>query len=244
MEELYYLREFLPYSFKNKQEEKYIELLWGAFEVNYKGEKYEFASLALHLLYMSFFSFSVWQIRAARKDDFAKAMVGFDKDVETLLYKAESPFDFFARVKESTIVRFSKLIGCDNQQIGGFARFLKGRHKIAHPSGTVFFNDKDDLDRHLAEVTKELEIVQGCMKLIVQECLRYFLIEYWDENTWQFSDPADQIREMLIHTNYFSQKDIEDCLKFEIAALENEEGYEQIKKLFDVFVKEYIKEST
>jgi hypothetical protein len=71
------LADFLPISFKNQAEGEYMAFLWDAFESNYTNEKFEFASLAFHLLYMSFVSFSIWQIRLVREQDFRNALIGF-----------------------------------------------------------------------------------------------------------------------------------------------------------------------
>ena len=42
---------FLPCSFACANEQKYLDFLWPAFETNCEAERYEFASLAFHLLY-------------------------------------------------------------------------------------------------------------------------------------------------------------------------------------------------
>lgn len=59
MDEAFELGTYLPRSFANASEQAYLDFLWSAFQTNYEGERYEFASLALHLLYMSFVSFSI-----------------------------------------------------------------------------------------------------------------------------------------------------------------------------------------
>ncbi|PLY12827.1 MAG: hypothetical protein C0631_15875 [Sedimenticola sp.] len=69
MDEALRIHDYLPISYANHEEQAYISFLWDAFETNYNTEKYEFANLAFHLLYMSFVCFSVWQIRAARQDE-------------------------------------------------------------------------------------------------------------------------------------------------------------------------------
>ena len=136
MDEALAILDYLPRSYRNKQEEQYVAFLWESFASNYENEKFEFANLAFHLLYMSYICFAVWRIRAARKADFEKAMIGFQNAVENKLCDADSPFKFYEHLKESTIFRFIKLIGCDNEQVGEFSRFVKFRNRIAHPSGT------------------------------------------------------------------------------------------------------------
>lgn len=77
MDEALELGTYLPQSFANANEQAYLDFLWSAFQTNYQAERHEFASLAFHLLYMSFVSFSIWQIRLARPEHFAVAIVGF-----------------------------------------------------------------------------------------------------------------------------------------------------------------------
>jgi hypothetical protein len=242
MEEALRIHEFLPVSYANKSEEDYIKFLWEAFESNYNHEKYEFANIAFHLLYMSFACFSVWQIRVARKDDFNKAMVGFQNDIENKLANADTPFKFFEHLKEATIFRFIKLIGCTNEQIGEFSKFIKQRNRIAHPSGTVFFNNKEKINEHIIQIISEIENIQSNMICINQDCLREFLVENWNPEDWEYSIPEDQISYALIHANYFSQKDIEACIAFDIDSLNAHKNFIQLKELFDVFVKIYKKE--
>lgn len=55
----------------------------------------------------------------------------------------------------------------------------------------------------------------------------------------EYYDDADQIREVLIHANYFSQKDIEDCLGFDIDSLSGHAHFESIKALFAAYLAEY-----
>lgn len=176
MEETLALADYLPFSFKAEGEEKYIRFLWDAFQTNYQAEKYEFAGIAFHLLYMSFLSFSVWQIRSARQLDFDKALVGFLLASESGLLNADSPFKFFENMKESQLFRFLKLVGCDNAQVGEFAKFLKRRNKIAHPSGTVFFNDRTSIDTELRQMMREVANIQNHMRPVISDVYTEFLI--------------------------------------------------------------------
>src|ERR1039457_996434 len=168
MDEALELGSFLPFSFKTKSEEEYIQFLWDAFQGNYNTGKYEFSSLAFHLLYMSFVSFAIWQIRLVRELDFKKALIGFQLESETTLLDADTPFKFYERLKESQIFRFLKLIGCENNQAGESAKFVKRRNKIAHPSGTVFFNDQISIDAEITEMMREVVNIQRHRHPIIQ----------------------------------------------------------------------------
>ncbi|MEY4592490.1 MAG: hypothetical protein RIR18_1385 [Pseudomonadota bacterium] len=240
MDDALAILDYLPISYRNKEEERYVGFLWESFATNYENEKYEFANLAFHLLYMSYVCFAVWRIRAARKSDFEKAMVGFQNEVENKLFKADSPFQFYEHLKESAIFRFIKLIGCGNKQVGEFSRFVKFRNRIAHPSGTTTFNDRQALDVHIALVLTEIANIQNHMTPVLQELFGAFLCsESNDPEKREYIDDSDQIREALVHDNYLSQKDIEICLGFDINTLAGNANFPAIKTLFDAFVQAY-----
>ena len=115
MEEAAELGNYLPLSFKTRNEQEYIAFLWDAFETNDSHGKYQFAFLAYHMLAMSFVYFNIWQIRQTRRGDFEKGLIGFGKDIEKNLLEATSPFVFSA-VKERSILRLLKLMGVKDLQ--------------------------------------------------------------------------------------------------------------------------------
>ncbi len=216
MDEALEFGNYLPLSFKTRSEQDYIRFLWEAFESNYNTGKYEFASLAFHLLYMSYVSFSIWQIRLAREPDFKKALIGFQTESEMKLLEADSPFKFYEKLKEAQIFRFMKLIGCENDQVGEFAKFVKRRNKIAHPSGTVFFNDKDSIDQEIGLMMREVSNIDGHMRPIILELYTRFLKESSNVEDREYADPKQEIEISFIHRSYISQKDIEICAAFDI----------------------------
>lgn len=239
MDEALELADYLPLSFKTQSEGEYVAFLWDAFESNYTNGKYEFASLAFHLLYMSFVSFSIWQIRLVREQDFKNALIGFQSDAENKLMEADSPFKFYDQLKESQIFRFLKLIGCENGQVGEFAKFVKRRNKIAHPSGTVFFNDQLSIDKEIAEMMEEVANIQAHMRPIISEVYGHFLNESADVEEREYSDPVNELMASLIHRNYISQKDIETCLGFDLASLADHPQHDSMRELHDCLKAEY-----
>jgi len=231
MEEALELGVYLPVSFKTQSEEQYVAFLWDAFESNYTSGKYEFASLAFHLLYMSFVSFSIWQIKLVRERDFRHALIGFQSESEAKLLEADSPFKFYDKLKESQIFRFLKLIGCNNEHVGEFAKFVKRRNKIAHPSGTVFFNDQASIDGEIREMMREVENIQQHMTPIVSEVYGRFLSESSDDEARSYSVPEEEIEASLIHKNYISTKDIEVCRAFDLQSLSDHPNLANIEIL-------------
>ncbi len=232
---------YLPNSFKTIEEQEYINFLWESYESNYNNSKYPFAFIAFHMLYMSFVYFEVWQIKENRTADFEKAMIGFSKDFENKLLTATTPFAF-VDLGESNFIRFLKLIGCDNAQIGGYTTSVKSRNDAAHSNGRIFFNDKTIIDRKVDEVLRFVDDIQTHSQPIIIECLIDFLKENYDRDNREYFDDNDQIREILIHGNYLSQKDIEHLLTFDITQLSAEPNYVEMEVLFNAFAAEYVTE--
>jgi hypothetical protein len=233
MEDAAELGSYLPVSFKSPKEQEYIDFLWGAFETNYSHGKYPFAFLAYHMLTMSFIYFNIWQIRQNAPDDFAKGLIGFGKDVEKSLLEANSPF-VFSVVNERTILRLLKLIACDNSKIGTYTKLVDDRNNTAHSNGHIYFSTPDTIDAKVSEILRIVDEIQTHSKPIIERCYSEFLIQSVDVEGRAYIDPVDQIREELIHKNYFSEKDISYCLNFDLHNLNVTTGIESINELHNI----------
>ncbi len=102
----------------------------------------------------------------------------------------------------------------------------------------MFFNCKDNIDVHIAQIMTEIDRIQSHMGQTLHDCMRKFLVENWNPDDWQFSVPKDQIDSALIHANYFSHKDIEAALVFDITSLQGVPHYEAMAQLFETFKQE------
>ncbi|MBS4098676.1 MAG: hypothetical protein KGZ83_17780 [Sulfuricella sp.] len=233
MDDALAIRDYLPNSFKNQNDGDYIAFLWEVFESNYESEKYQFAMLAYHMLYMSFVYFSVWQIKLSRPADFANAVIFQQKEKELLT--ASSPFTF-SEVQERSIFKFLRLAGCEQQHIGQFQKLVDERNDIAHSNGHIFFTDQAVADRKIGEIMGQMAAIQSHMRPVIHDCLKRFLLESHNPDEREYYDDADQIQEVLIHVNYFSQKDTEACRSFDIGSLAGDANFEAIKALFEAFL--------
>ena len=91
------------------------------------------------MLTMSFVHFNIWQIKRTESKNLAMGRMGFGRDIEKSLLEATSPF-VFSTVNERSILRFLKLIACDNGKIGTYAKRVDDRNESAHPKGNIFFS--------------------------------------------------------------------------------------------------------
>ncbi|MFN7221883.1 MAG: hypothetical protein ACK5UX_14745 [Burkholderiales bacterium] len=230
MDEAIDLANYLPLSFKTRSEQDYTRFLWEAFESNYENGNYQFAFLAYHMLTMSIVYFNIWQIKQTAPKEFAMGLIGFGKEIEKSLLDATSPF-VFSTVKERSILRFLKLIDCDNSKIGTYAKLVDDRNESAHPNGNIFYSTEAALNVKIAEILRVVAEIQAHSKPVIEHCYREFLLQNHDAEEREYPDATDQIREVLIHSNYLSQKDIEICLSFDVEALASYPGIEGMREL-------------
>lgn len=232
------LGNYLPLSFKSPKEQEYITFLWDAFETNYTHGKYQFAFLAYHMLTMSCVYFNIWQIKQNARKDFEKGLIGFGRDVEKSLIDATSPF-VFSTVNERSILRFLKLIECDNSKIGTYAKLVDDRNDSAHTNGNIFFSTQAALDSKIAEILRVVDEIQLHSAPIIRRCYTQFLVESKDPDDREYADDFDQIREILIHGHYLSQKDIEICASIDISEYNTHHNFGSIESLHQSLRQQY-----
>jgi hypothetical protein len=136
-------------------------------------------------------------------------------------------------VNERSILRLFKLIACDNGKIGTYAKLVDDRNDTAHPNGNIFFSTQAALDTKITEILRVVDEIQTHSKPVIEHCYREFLIENHDPDERAYPDPVDQIREILIHENYLSQKDIEICLGFDIESVTTQPENEPTRELHE-----------
>jgi hypothetical protein len=117
-------------------------------------------------------------------------LIGFGKDIEKNLLDATSPF-VFSTVNERSILRFLKLIACDNGKIGTYAKLVDDRNDSAHPNGNIFYSEQSALDLKIREILRVVDEIQTHSAPIIQRCYSRFLAEGNDPETREYSDDAD-----------------------------------------------------
>jgi len=68
---------------------------------------------------------------------------------------------------------------------------------------------------------------------VIEHVYREFLLQNHDPEDREYADAADQIREVLIHENFLSQKDFDICLRFALAGIADRPEIESIRKLHE-----------
>jgi len=162
--------------------------------------------------------------------DFEKGLIGFDKDIERELLGATSPF-VFSVVRERSVLRLLKLIQCDNGKIGTYAKLVDDRNDSAHSNGNIFYSEPRALDIKISEILRVVDEIQTHSKPVVERCYQNFLLGNNNPEEREYPDARDHIREVLIHQNYLSQKDIEICLAYDLSHLRTGPDFPAIEVL-------------
>ncbi len=81
--------------------------------------------------------------------------------------------------------------------------------------------------------------IQTHSKSVIEHCYQNFLLENNDADDREYADATDQIREILIHQHYLSQKDIEICIGFDLARIADRPEIDNIRMLHEVLKSEY-----
>ena len=143
-------------------------------------------------------------------------------------------------MNERSILRFLKLIGCDNGEIGTYAKLVDDRNDIAHPNGNIFYSTQESLDAKISEILRVVDEIQKHSKPVIDHCYSEFLLHNYDSDERRgYPDASNQIHEILIHANYLSRKDIEICLDFDLEPFVARPEYGGMRELHDTLLSEY-----
>ena len=229
MNEAFDLADYLPDSFTTPIEHEYIAFLWASFEDNYNSARYQFAFLAYHMLMMSFVYFKVWQVRETLPGDFEKGLIGFARDDDRNWLRDTTPFTF-SKVNERAVLRLFRLIGCDDSQIGTYRKLVDDRNDASHANGNIYFRTQNAVDAKTHQVLQAVKEIQSHSRPTIDRLYQEFLLQSHNSDEREYPDAEDQIREILIHGNYISRKDIEFCANFDTASLppDNKQAIENL----------------
>ena len=136
-------------------------------------------------------------------------------------------------------LRLLKLIACDNGKISTHAKLLDDRNDTAHANGNIFYSIREALDGKITEILRVVDEIQTHSKPMIEQAYRQLLLQNHDPDEREYPDAADQIREVLIHGDYLSQKDIEVCLSFDLDVLAARPEYGSLRELHETLLTEY-----
>ncbi len=238
MEEAQGIFDYLPIQ---PPDDEYIRFLWEAFESNYNNEKYQFAYICYHMLFMSFIYYQIAKIYLTENEK-CRDLMTFTGKVQEHIDNHErkiadgkeselAPLQKFSLENERTIMGLFISIGCTREEIKAMKTIVDGRNSIAHSNGNIYFRTKESLEGKIDEILSCVESIQEKSKPIIEKAFHAFLMESQNPDEREFLDDESQIKEIFVHGNYLSFEDIKIAHNFNIAVLSGEDGIESIKNL-------------
>ena len=109
-------------------------------------------------------------------------------------------------------------------------------------NGNIFFSTQAALDIKITEILRVVDEIQTHSEPIIQRCYSKFLEDNRDPEIREYPDDEDQIREVLVHENYLSQKDIEICAGYDLSPRESHSNFSKIQALHHALKKRYVGE--
>ena len=103
---------------------------------------------------------------------------------------------------------------------------MDDRNDTAHANGHIFLSTQVALDAKITEILRVVDEIQTHSKPVIEEAYREFLLQSHNPEEREYADTGDQIREVLIHNNYLSEKDIGICLGFDLHTVADDPAIE------------------
>lgn len=93
-----------------------------------------------------------------------------------------------------SILRFLKLIACDNGKIGTCAKRVDDRNESAHPNGNIFYSTEAALDIKIAEILRVVAEIQTHSKPVIEHGYRDFLLQNHDPDEREHANVLPTLR--------------------------------------------------
>lgn len=107
-----------------------------------------------------------------------------------------------------------------------FAQLVNQRNQHCHSNGNIFYSDQTAADRKVAGFLTQMGAIQNHILPVLHECFSKFLCDSHDPDNREYVEKTlTRFAKVLIHENYFSQKDIEACLSFDIDTLAGRDNF-------------------
>lgn len=205
--------DYLPVSYSKSNEEEYIEFLLKAAQDNYESENWQFSYFAIHLVFMWYIYTLIWKIKHIDHERFQLAIKLHDYEKVIKLFNgADSPADYH-KLPESQIMHFMRLIIEDEPKIREFKKSVSLRNELAHCNTLIKVDCQPVLEKGLQDIIMNMHELHDAFSPLLKNLFDSFLFESRDPEEREFVVLEDQVREVLVHRNYLSNKDLEEIMK-------------------------------
>lgn len=245
--QLHEINKYLPITFQDESEEKYIAALQLALETSYYNGLYQFAYVQYHMLFMTSVYFALLKVSKCHSDEIDKALYYLLKDRKNEFYGAENTkngelyFGSFAAINESDVFMLFRVINLDDSLLGELKSLVKSRNVYAHANGRLMLTSDElfleELQKYNDRLKKIFELLKPDIKKLYVNTIT--VPDFYDPEIRAYFDPDDQIEQELIKTYSLSREELNWLRKIKVTEFSEYEGFEHIKSLHYALIHYY-----
>ncbi|MFK7693065.1 hypothetical protein [Paenibacillus sp. HJGM_3] len=200
------LNHYLPVDFNDEENNEYRQYLIDTYLENCTNEKYQFALLAFHMLFMSFLYKEFWSLKT------------FSFETVSDLCRNNAKYGGVINVFDASIIPeltaiddFLSILNFHRNKKDAVKEFVKKRDQCAHASGFIQFR-KDSIERYLCDVLEYSEKISSANKRNIIKIFFSDFENYIQSEIFQTSLSGEYIKNKIFSGKY-SLKDIEYILE-------------------------------
>jgi hypothetical protein len=199
------LNMYLPIDFGDRENNEYRKYLVDTFLENCKNEKYQFALMAYHMMFMSFLYKEFWELKNFSYSKVERLCLanGKFKDINTI-------FDASVIAEQTVIDQYLSIFSWHINKKNKVKGFVETRDACAHASGFIQYQ-KDGAERYFKDVLEYVEKISAANKLNIIEIFFERLKAYFTNDIFNATLTGEYISNEILYTKY-SVKNIADIL--------------------------------
>lgn len=240
-EQIYELYNYLPLLYNDESEREYIETLFRALKLSYSNKLYQFAYIQLHMIFMVCIYYMLLQVNEFARGEMENALYFMIKDKNRVkdFYGNSNTrngrlyFGSFAVLGECDVFLLLKIVGLDSDLQGELETLVRERNKYAHANGNITITSQTTIDDKINKYINTVERVYTLLKPQIEKLYESTLTspEFYDSEIRQYYEDDLQIKEEFARKYFISQRQLNNCRKFNINAFSALDGFDSIKSL-------------
>lgn len=199
------LNMYLPIDFNDEENNEYRQYLIDTFLDNCKNEKYQFALMAYHMMFMSFLYKEFWELKQFSYSKVERLCLANGKfnDISNI-------FDASIIAEQTVIDQYLSIFSWHINKKNKVKGFVDTRDACAHASGFIQYQ-KEGAERYFIDVLEYADKISDANKRNITEIFIDRLKKYFTSDIFKDTLTGEYISNEILCAKY-SVRNIEDIL--------------------------------
>jgi hypothetical protein len=211
----------LPMQFADYEANDFVKYLSEAYSENIEKDKYQFAFIAFHMLYMTFCYKIQWFLKAQKNKKIEESIEEFLKSNKKKFINGL--FDLSLFNESDTLYHLLHSLGFDIVDTNEHKKCVDIRNNCAHANGKIRYDEKKISDY----IEEEIEFMEKIQKKLHKELKK--LLEDFLEDNWQKNLILGDFQNFF-EENYLSLADLESISIIDLPLFKLKSSTEKIIK--------------